>query len=555
MQAFHLSQPTSLDAALAAANARDAKFIAGGTDLMQLLKDNVESPGTTCRSGTRRPVGIEIDASGLRLGAMARMSDVAAHPEVRAQWPVIAQALEASASPQVRNMGTIGGNLLQRTRCGYFRDTGFACNKREPGSGCPAIAGENRMLAILGGSDHCIATHASDLAVALTALDAVLELRRRRRRARRAPITASTAFPAIRRTSRPCWEPGEMITAVVVPASAACAQFALSEVARPRELRVRPGVRRGRAGNARRHGEVTFGSRRAASAPDHGRLPEVETALRGKPLGRCAIHDASARPATAHARQSRTHSSRSLLRRAVLRTLQTRRPDEGAVPWQDIGQRHRSRRRPAEGRRTCPRTPPSSRFRMSCMRCWCKSTIGAGTYHRIRLSMRRVRCRAFCAIITPDNAPKLPMKGGPQQMVRRCCRIGRVLQRPARRGGRGADAPSGGCRRGAGARAIPARRAGHVDGCRAGAGLSTAQRRAPARFASRQSRCRVRRRGGNGRCHLHHADGTSQSDGAARDDRALGRQPTDRVDTRRRASPMRSKSSPRCSGSTRRMCM
>ena len=118
---------------------------------------------------------------------------------------MIAQALEASASPQVRNMGTIGGNLLQRTRCGYFRDTGFACNKREPGSGCPAIAGENRMLAILGGSDHCIATHASDLAVALTALDAMLELRRADGARRRCRSPTSTACPATRRISRPCW--------------------------------------------------------------------------------------------------------------------------------------------------------------------------------------------------------------------------------------------------------------------------------------------------------------------------------------------------------------
>jgi xanthine dehydrogenase YagS FAD-binding subunit len=115
MQAFHLSQPTSLDAALAAANARDAKFIAGGTDLMQLLKDNVESPAQLVDLEHVGLSRIQIDASGLRLQAMARMSDVAAHPEVRAGWPVIAQALEASASPQVRNMGTIGGNLLQRT--------------------------------------------------------------------------------------------------------------------------------------------------------------------------------------------------------------------------------------------------------------------------------------------------------------------------------------------------------------------------------------------------------------------------------------------------------
>src|SRR5262249_7133676 len=133
MQAFHLARPASMDAALAAAQRRDAKFIAGGTDLMQLLKDNVE---TATQLVDLEHVGssvIRVDASGLHLGAMARMSDVAAHRDVRSGWPVIAQALEASASPQVRNMGTIGGNLLQRTRCGYFRDTGFACNKRTPG--------------------------------------------------------------------------------------------------------------------------------------------------------------------------------------------------------------------------------------------------------------------------------------------------------------------------------------------------------------------------------------------------------------------------------------
>jgi xanthine dehydrogenase YagS FAD-binding subunit len=106
-----------------------------------------------------------------------RMSDAADHPELRRRYPVIAEALLASASPQVRNMASFGGNLLQRTRCGYFRDTGSPCNKRAPGTGCPAIAGDHRRLAILGGSDHCIATHPSDLAVALAALDAAVELR------------------------------------------------------------------------------------------------------------------------------------------------------------------------------------------------------------------------------------------------------------------------------------------------------------------------------------------------------------------------------------------
>src|SRR3984885_7611948 len=119
---------------------------------------------------------IHADHDRLRLEPLARMSDVAAHHDVVARFPVLSQALLASASPQIRNMATMGGNLLQRTRCGYFRDTGFACNKRVPGSGCPAINGENRMLAILGGSQHCIATYPGDMAVALVALDAQVEL-------------------------------------------------------------------------------------------------------------------------------------------------------------------------------------------------------------------------------------------------------------------------------------------------------------------------------------------------------------------------------------------
>src|SRR6202044_845367 len=182
--------------------------------------DNVEA---TTQLVDLEHVGLSrilVDRSGLRLEAMARMSDVAAHPEVRAHWPVISQALEASASPQVRNMGTIGGNLLQRTRCGYFRDTGFNCNKREPASGCPAIAGENRMLAILGGSDHCIATHASDLAVALTALDATVHLHGADGAERQVPIGEFYRLPGDTPNIETELRPGELITGVTVPRSA-----------------------------------------------------------------------------------------------------------------------------------------------------------------------------------------------------------------------------------------------------------------------------------------------------------------------------------------------
>ncbi len=177
MQSFTLVRPNGIDAAAKAAQAEGASYIAGGTDLIQLMKNNVEGPHTLVDLTALKLDGIGTTADGaLRLGALATMSKVAAHPTVRQGWPAISQALLLSASPQIRNMGTIGGNLLQRTRCNYFRDTGFACNKREPGSGCPAIHGDNRMLAVLGGSEHCIATHPSDMPVALIALDAVVEL-------------------------------------------------------------------------------------------------------------------------------------------------------------------------------------------------------------------------------------------------------------------------------------------------------------------------------------------------------------------------------------------
>ncbi len=145
-------------------------FIAGGTDLLQLMKSNVVAPRRVVdleRLDLRHIAG---DTSGLELGALCTMAEVAEHPAVKSGFPAVSQALLASASPQVRNMGTVGGNLLQRTRCGYFRDVGFACNKRLPGTGCPAVRGENRELAIFGGSAQCIATHPSDFPVALNSL-------------------------------------------------------------------------------------------------------------------------------------------------------------------------------------------------------------------------------------------------------------------------------------------------------------------------------------------------------------------------------------------------
>ncbi|WP_028926264.1 FAD binding domain-containing protein [Pseudonocardia acaciae] len=168
MRQFELSAPASVEAAVAG----DGAFLAGGTTLVDLMKLDVLTPARVLDINGLSLHGIDV-GDGLRVGALERMSDVAAHPGV---YPVISRALLLSASQQLRNMASIGGNLLQRTRCTYFRDVAMPCNRREPGSGCPAVAGANRMHAVLGTSEHCVATHASDLAVALVALDAEVRL-------------------------------------------------------------------------------------------------------------------------------------------------------------------------------------------------------------------------------------------------------------------------------------------------------------------------------------------------------------------------------------------
>src|SRR5919107_2103119 len=173
MHPFTLERPRDLPAAIALRG----EYIAGGTDMVQLLQEYVRRPNRLVSLAGLLDNRIEAGANGLRIGAGATMAEVAAHPAVAQEFPVVAEALLNSASPQVRNQATMGGNLLQRTRCPYFRDVGYtACNKRAPGSGCSAIGGENRWHAVLGGSENCIAAHPSDLAVALVALDAAVEI-------------------------------------------------------------------------------------------------------------------------------------------------------------------------------------------------------------------------------------------------------------------------------------------------------------------------------------------------------------------------------------------
>ncbi|CAL9647465.1 FAD binding domain-containing protein [Streptomyces sp. enrichment culture] len=170
----YVRAPRPIDAVQLVTRHPDASFVAGGTDLLNLMKDGAEDHDLVVDISHLPLTEVKQSAGRLRIGALARMSDVALHPVVRKRLPVLSQALLAGASPQIRNMATIGGNLLQRTRCWYFRSEDFPCNKRKPGTGCAAQEGHSRWHAILGGSDRCIAVHPSDLAVALRALDAVV---------------------------------------------------------------------------------------------------------------------------------------------------------------------------------------------------------------------------------------------------------------------------------------------------------------------------------------------------------------------------------------------
>lgn len=226
MHPFTLERPRDLAAAFAfraQAGRTDApaEYIAGGTDMVQLLQEYVRRPERLVSLAGLLDNRIEVGTQGLRLGAAATMADVAAHPDVIRQFPLIAAALLNSASPQVRNQATMGGNLLQRTRCPYFRDVGYsACNKRTPGSGCAAVGGENRWHAVLGTSDSCIAANASDLAVALVALDATVDVRRADGQ-RTVPLADFYRLPEDSPHLETVLEPGEVIAAITVPVGVA----------------------------------------------------------------------------------------------------------------------------------------------------------------------------------------------------------------------------------------------------------------------------------------------------------------------------------------------
>jgi xanthine dehydrogenase YagS FAD-binding subunit len=293
MEAFTIAAPRDLDAALAAAQQSDAKFIAGGTDMMQLMQDFVERPKRLVDIDGLPFHQVSIGADGVRIGALVRMADLADHAEVRRQYPVVTKALLASASPQVRNMATIGGNLLQRTRCGYFRDVGSPCNKREPGTGCPALRGDHRRLAIFGGSEHCIATNPSDLAVALLALDASVELRGGSG-TRVVPLNDFYLLPGDTPQQETVLAPGDLITAVLLPPAGTDQRshyLKLRDRASFEFALVSAAVVVTREADRIRTARVAMGG--VGTKP--WRLPQVEAALSGAPATRDAIAEAASR--------------------------------------------------------------------------------------------------------------------------------------------------------------------------------------------------------------------------------------------------------------------
>jgi len=224
MHTFEFIRPADQAGAIATAaqsktaqQGADVRFLGGGTTLIDLMKLNVETPARLVDIN-RLPLGKieETRDGGLQIGATVRNSDLAYHEQVQRDYSVLSQAILQGASAQIRNMATTAGNLLQRTRCVYFRDTAMACNKREPGSGCPAITGHNRTLAILGASEHCIATNPSDMCVALAALEASVHIQGAKG-SREVAFGDFHLLPGDTPHRETVLEPGDLITHVMLP--------------------------------------------------------------------------------------------------------------------------------------------------------------------------------------------------------------------------------------------------------------------------------------------------------------------------------------------------
>jgi xanthine dehydrogenase YagS FAD-binding subunit len=294
-------------------------FLAGGTTLVDLMKLEVMSPARVVDVNRLPLRGIAVSDRELRIGALERMSGVAEHRYVTRNYPVLSQALDLSASGQLRNMASIGGNLLQRTRCGYFRDVTTPCNKRQPGSGCPAAEGENRMHAVLGTSDACVATHPSDLAVALVALGARVRLEGRQG-ARVVNLHDFFLLPGDTPHLEHDLRPGELITHVVVPR--------LDWARRSRYVKVRDRqsyefALASAAVAVRRNGNTIAEARVAVGGMGTRpwRLPAVEAALAGRPATE-ATYEAAAARATEGVRPLRHNAYKpELMQRTLIRAL------------------------------------------------------------------------------------------------------------------------------------------------------------------------------------------------------------------------------------------
>lgn len=218
MRSFDYTRADTVDAAVMQAGGAATKFIAGGTNLLDLMKLEIETPEKLVDISRLNLSDVtQTDAGGLSIGALVLNSDLADEPRVRSHYPVLSRALLAGASAQLRNKATTGGNLLQRTRCNYLYDTASPCNKRAPGSGCSALGGFTRNHAILGTSDHCIATHPSDMAVAMRALDATIVTLKAGGAGRRIPIADFYRLPGDTPHVETVLDPGELITHIELP--------------------------------------------------------------------------------------------------------------------------------------------------------------------------------------------------------------------------------------------------------------------------------------------------------------------------------------------------
>lgn len=315
-------RPSDEGAAIALAEADGrACLLAGGTDVVGLLKDGVLAPSRLVDINALPIAGVEIRDGGLSIGALTRLSDVADHPAVRGRFPALAHAVLAAASPQLRNMATVGGSLLQRTRCGYFRDPVTPCNKRAPGTGCSAIDGEHRLHAILGGSDRCIAVHPSDPAVALLALDAVVRTRGSRKE-RAIPVDDLYLLPGSTPERETLLEHGELIVAVELPATSFAARSCYLKVRERASFEfalVSAAVALDVRGGVIRTARVALGG----VAPRPWRARAAEAVLRGSRMTE-AIIAAAASAAVRDARPREQNAFKvELVRRVLTRVLAT----------------------------------------------------------------------------------------------------------------------------------------------------------------------------------------------------------------------------------------